>query len=692
MLCILIISFLGTRSITNAYSIEGLEGYKLNLENHIDNKLRQAVRPLLEESQFSLNVNVVLKSTDEISKIIDEANPPEVQIEKLLPEKISKQIETDEEISFVELKPTEEETLLPLSKLGLWQKRKKPKAPPISESQVLNPAASSTPVPLKKQLFVSYKDFVNRIDVAFYIEKDLTKEKTTNVEKIVRDIVANNTPRINLSYNPISMFKEEHPKLKEELEKSKALEEKKLLELEEKRVKNEQALRNEKKQYSLLELLLELKIPIALLLCGLIILVLGFYITSNFNNLSQRKMEILEKQADREDAAFKAKQMQESETTSINQGTATTELDEKALDLKKTIISEKINQFINEDIDALALMIRRWITFKNEGYREALNFTARSLSVQQLNRILMLLNDEEKTTWNSSVTSQFRNKDEIVAVLFIESQLLVNIIQPRPNIDEELKTKINSLNYVEIIQIIKSNIELGAVLTVYLQPTQVSKIFEMLDLDSVSKLSNHGLRLSKATIELKSKDLLAIVNKVKQDHPPSSPFVDRIQNLIKDVQIEKEQFLFRALSQKLNRTELLELAEGQFPSELIPSLPIDILRRAMNTIPIVKRAEIYLSQKGERRDFILNLFPEGKNREILLEEVENIELDPTRLSTIERNTDKNWKLFIQSVRGLLQRDESLKPILDPIVVQWIDQLVQSQGGGSGGNKNVRSVA
>jgi hypothetical protein len=639
-------------------SIEGLESYKLKLENHLDAKIRQAVKPIIEESQFTLSVVIIMKPTVEINRLINSALGNNGDL---------KNTSTDI-FEFVQEKPKEEETLLPLTKLGLWQRK--------TTSNTSKNGTDNSSVN-----FITYKDFISKINLAFYTDRSVSTDVNRSLEQIIRNAAANFESNLNLQFTQLNIVQPKKPD--PELEKIRAEQDAKLALEEQKRQALEKKTESDKKSF--LNLLIEFKIAIALVFCCFMFLMLGYYITANFNRISARKMEILEKQAEREESVFRTKEIVE-QGQNLNVKTTFSPLDEKTMAEKKTLISAKLNSYINSDQDSFSTMITNWIKFKNEGYLEALNFVARTVPIQNITTISEKLTDEDKAHWNQIIARGYLNEMEPTAVDFIEKQILMLALQPQTKIDEQLRGVINDVNFADIIKLMQTNIETGALILNFLNASQISKIFDTLDANTVAKISQAGMLLKPNISPEKIKELQTQLTQIKMQSRRLTDFGEKVQAIIKDVQIEKEEALFRALSIQMEKPNLVELARTQVPSEVIPSLPPDLLRRALNTFPLIGRAEFIIAQKSPRKEFILGLVGEGKNKEIIEEEIENIQMDQIRVAALQRSSEKYWKQFVLVIRSMIQKDESLQAELFPILSAWADRLIQTQSSRGGGSR------
>lgn len=648
--------FLAIASIArgSGLSLEGLESYKLNLERHLDAKIRQAVKPIIDDTLFTLSVNVVMKPTDEINKLINNSLNSNSELA---------QEEVQQDFEFVEQKPNEEETLLPLTKLGMWQKK---------------PKTNKTKPPVQNQKnisFVSYHDFVANIEIAFYADKSISPEMNQSIEQVVKNATKSYEPKISANFFQLSIAK---PK-PEDIPKP----EPSLLPNESDKKDNKDAEKKpEDKPLTLMGLLIEFKIPLTLVLCCLMLLILGFYIMSKFDDISGRKIDILEKQSQREDAAFKANEIRDFEDHKSEVGKPTI-IDEKTFTEQKNHLIEKLNAYLDVHTKPLCNMISKWIKFKNDGYRESLNFLARVIPVEKLNMITELLSDEDRAHWNQVISSGFSAAKEPQAVEFIENQLLMNVLQPQPKLDEQVKDLINELTFTDILKVLQLNPDLGSILITFLNTSQITKIFEVLDNNTVARIARAGMLLTQNSIESKVKDLQQTLLRVKGETQRLSPFGEKVQSILKDIQIDKEEHLFKALSMQMEKNNLIEIARSQFPSEIIIELPKDLLKRAFTTLPLISRAEFIISQKPDRQQFLMELVGEGKNREVIEEEFDNIQTDQLRVVSLQRTSEKYWKQYVRIVRSMIQKDESLQTELFPILSKWADKIAEPSGGANG---------
>jgi hypothetical protein len=250
-------------------------------------------------------------------------------------------------------------------------------------------------------------------------------------------------------------------------------------------------------------------------------------------------------------------------------------------------------------------------------------------------------------------------------------------------VDDQVRALINEINFNDLIKLLNNNTEIGAMLVSFLNASQMAKLFETLDTNTVTKISEAGMALRPNVIQENMKQLKELLLHTKMQSKKLSDFGEKVQAILKVIQIEKEEALFKALSLQMDKAHLIELAKVQLPSELIPQLPQDLLRRALNTLPLTTRAEFIISQKSPRREFILNLISGGKNKEIIEEEIDTIQLDQLKVTSLQRSSEKYWKQYVLIIRTMIEKDESIQAELFPVLSSWADRLTQSQRGAYG---------
>ncbi|MEM7647058.1 MAG: hypothetical protein AAF203_09120, partial [Pseudomonadota bacterium] len=262
---------------------------------------------------------------------------------------------------------------------------------------------------------------------------------------------------------------------------------------------------------------------------------------------------------------------------------------------------------------------------------------------------------------------------------FLVQRISNHMIEPEANIDESSRQLIASMTPQEGLACIQQDYEIGALLAMTMPSLQYTRILSLLDSASIKKVAGASAEMNNKKLQYCAVKVEKIVKELRQkEEARSSAFMEKVPELIRDLGFQKEQAIFESVAEMNSMDFLINVCQSYFPAELISQLPTDILKRALDQMELIPKAELIASQP-QLRQLLLDAVGGGKLQEILMVEVEEIEFDENRKTVIQRNRNQSWQSFINRIRGIIQNDEDIQNELRPLISQWGQRLSSSSG-------------
>ncbi|MCB0361662.1 MAG: hypothetical protein KDD35_03025 [Bdellovibrionales bacterium] len=645
-----------------AFESDSIEAYRFAYEKRLEDRFRKNLDSILIDVPYALEVDVLLKPTEVIDRLVNPVSELEVQEKK---ENNLKE-NTNPLALFSDQAPQGEEFALPLTKLGMWKLKNG------AEKEQEDPTINEKP---KKKVFLNFKDLLASIELRLLMDQSVTQDQEKAAQRILKDfgqLIGN--PKVNVRVSKSAFVKKEVvEKDKEKEEEAKrdpaALEEEKKKEQEEKEKAESEAL---------LERIMQLKIPIAIVLCAIIFL-LGINMASrSYQKIESKRLNLLSEQSKREETMLRAQYNKEDEAS---QSKPIESHDLVRIEETQVSVLGKFRQVMSGRPQLTSLLIKRWIRFQADGALEALNLISRSIEVDQLNSLLETLTDDEKSLWSQKLSAGFSDQEKVRAIQFIEKELLSNMLAPEEKIDASVKSVIYSVTLEEALECIRRDVTLGATLISFMQSVQVARIIDLLNPDQVASLSSRGIQLSKKETLANVGQLYMLINQMRKEKQVESPFVSNIPSLMSELSLEKERSLFVAYASQNSIEDVKELAMKFFPSELIFSLPSELVRRSLDQLSVTKRAELVAISDEDQAKQILDLFGQSKTREILEEELVVINEQESRLRELKKNRRVLLKNFVIQTRNLIAQSPEYEEQIGEVLDNWA-LAIQSEGQGA----------
>ncbi|MCB0414814.1 MAG: hypothetical protein KDD50_10800 [Bdellovibrionales bacterium] len=609
------------------------EEERLRFEKHLFEKANKAVSLTLPADSYVLNVGVKMRPIPpEVINIDDDFEEPLYQATK---------------------PPKDVLGEVPLTKLGVWT------APSMRKRK-------------SKQIVKRVKnfmDFVDAVNVDLIVDEKVPADAKRTVRRVL-DVVVQKSSPILAKVSVTSM-----PIVKEVVKTEQEIKEEAKEEMKKEMVEKPKTLEDR---------LTELGLPIGIMAAALLFFVLGLVVVRSLSRMHTQKIRVMEDQVKAQEAAARSK-MFESEESAISEAVEGVDVVvDESLEERGTIRKglEHFVFLIKEDPQRAVYLIKQWIHSGMAGSPEALAIVSRVLSVTQINQVLMLLDDAERRLWNKAISQTSLDFNKYLrADRFVAKQVLNSYINPPPPIEDSIRDLVAAITPEEGAECARRDAKLGAVLLNVLPTLQVAKMLNLLEHETMERVSELSGSLTSQQMSKLSLALSTTIKDIRSSRKAGiTPFLDRVVDLIPEVGVHREEVLFNTVARTGQTMLLLKLSKEFYPAELINDLPREVLKQVFDKLPMVRRAELIISQDELTKQILWGLVGEsGKMREIIEAEVDQIEFDDTRVRSILRNKNRLWKEFVDRVRQLIRSDEDIQDELSDHLASWVeDKIVNVQ--------------
>lgn len=521
---------------------------------------------------------------------------------------------------------------------------------------------------------------ISRVDVTIYLDEDIPESVSKNVRQLLEKLSFSMPVRPKMDF--VSMkFQAEEIQVEEEEKKresasvappektgvAKALDE------------NKEVIELASKFADSLGFIVS-----AFMLCIFAFLLFGKY--SKFQKDQTTKViesnkEIAEtaQQANQEASLSSSSEKDSSsvETNSSSQGVVGTGSEEDALGAS---VERFKSYFLENEVEA-ATLLKKWVNLKPDGAGEALVLLAQKLDPETLLKTFNLISMEERKRWRSSIaSSSLVNLN--VGARFIDEQIIAEIIVPNDLIDEKTKSLLYGLDAEKCSKLIVENQELAPLLMNTLSSGFIVKVLSYLEPEVIEKLTLQSVQIDVEELKKQDGTLQEAIKNYTSDEI-SSPFSDKIVDILPFVDISKEEYFLKAIGRSGDRAKLLTALQRFIPGKAIFDLSGDMLKKLLSSMNQKVLVELLIVLSEEKSAQFLNvLAPEGsKKREMLDLEIGNINKDEVRLAKLKKDKEKIEGAFIKFARGVINKNEAMLEEMDPVLESLCSEYLGGEAAG-----------
>ncbi|MGZ3723171.1 MAG: hypothetical protein ACXVA9_09585, partial [Bdellovibrionales bacterium] len=425
----------------------------------------------------------------------------------------------------------------------------------------------------------------------------------------------------------------------------------------------------------------EFKNPIAIVFTTMMLFALGLIMNRRQALNDERRLRL-----DEEISRRNEEQLRSSEVAKAEAVVHSVQGAQEGLDLGEA--GKQIGGFVKfseiavDEPARAGYLLKQWIYSSDSLAQGALAVLPRLVSRAQLSSVLELLSDDDRKEWNRLMNKPIGGARFSDIDGFVAKSVASSMVEPTHEIDQQTRQLLATLTPQEGADCISMDKTIGVLLVQTLPSLQVSRIFNLIDEQIIRDIAFSSTTIDKAQTGFLSIKFQQLLKKVRgAAKAQTSAFVERVPELIREVGFSKEAALFDSVAQTRNIKLLQQIATEYLPSELIPSLPTDVLKAVFERLPLGERAELIFSQPESMRRVLFMTVGEGRLRDVLDIEMEEIQANDIRVRSITRSAGRIWQNFLDRVRQKINESPELRNELEPLIEGWVKQRVEELGSG-----------
>lgn len=346
---------------------------------------------------------------------------------------------------------------------------------------------------------------------------------------------------------------------------------------------------------------------------------------------------------------------------------------------------DRFQQCLEQHPEEAVNMIRSWLNEGEEKDLLALRGIALQASSEQMEKLMDGLSDTQRDKWKGLLGTHMSPAEIAEANKHIFYEVIKAFLVPSRIKDGELLNLIMELNPTSTREFFHAHKNQVGILLNILSPTVIGKILGMVEDSLATQWLLAGSEFQMKTLESRLPELKQALLAFKESHAPS-PFAMRIMSMIPTAAPSREITLYKALAKSGTMDMVMETAKKCFPSELVLDLPAPFLKEVIQSYPMFKRVELFLSRPDDVRETLLDIFAEAGTpaRDMVNMEIENISRDPSGLAALQSRSEDIWFEFVKVGRTTLLKNASYKSYADQLLTEWSRKItsgLQSIKGG-----------
>jgi hypothetical protein len=501
---------------------------------------------------------------------------------------------------------------------------------------------------------------LSSVTIEILIDKNIAKELKTNISSIVKKI------SFNLSVKP-------RIKISDLIVTPKAVEEK-----------------------SLIEQLSPFSTALSFIVSSIIFCFFALIIFFLYSKLSKNQtQELISSNKEISDSQIQSTQAissgslsdgsSESIDSAVSNAAATGEIESsgstESINLEDTINSttKRFSSFYEENKLMAVSSLKSWINQQPRNFDQALIFLAQQLDSDLLMGLFSHLSFDDRKIWKNTINQQKSILNIPAACQFINNEILENIILPSDLISEETKNLLYTLEPESCVEMLEQKPELGPLLFNTLSTDFIIKLIPKLSTELTEQFTTQSVSANPEELKQQDKVLQEELAKFTVK-AATTPFGDKITQILPHVGLSEEKFFIEAYAQSKNKEGIKSLLKAFTPMNLIEKLSEQNLRLLYQGVPQSVFVDKVAIADESQRPQILDIFaPQGnKKREMIDLELENIVKNDIQLAKMNKNKDAIEKKFVDSIRKVIRSRESIQIDLEDL----INQQTQEYLGGS----------
>jgi hypothetical protein len=421
------------------------------------------------------------------------------------------------------------------------------------------------------------------------------------------------------------------------------------------------------------ELIAEFKNPLAIIFSTFLLFVLGLLVSRAHNQIQQKRLKIEETSA-----LTKASAGQQDSSQSKPGSLSTVSLNSAAMNNPNYQSGfEQFKGIVNKQPERAAYLIKQWLYSGSNVAEAIVGKIPQVISIENLDSLLKLLNEDDRKLWNRANSASDHNFSFEELEQSLTQMMAQSLIEPDPELSPEIKQMITTITPQEGVACIMEDPAIGALLATALSHLQYARILSLLESSMIESISVMSESMGPQDYKYTAVKLEKTLTEVrKRNKAGKTAFIERVPELIKELGHTKEAPLFESLARSNDLELLTKTAMDFYPAHLLKQLPSAIIKGILDAVPLSEKAELIFSFESDK-DFLLNSFSEGRLKEVITIEIDEIATDELRSRNIIRSKDKYFQDFLNRVRFKVRNDVDVQNEVAPILDNWAKQKIRS---------------
>ncbi len=336
---------------------------------------------------------------------------------------------------------------------------------------------------------------------------------------------------------------------------------------------------------------------------------------------------------------------------------------------------KRFKLFLQNSPNEAVLLVKKWIRSDEKAATYALQAIVQQLDNDELTRVFGFLTPQDRNEWKSKLKKALSTEDLQTAKLYISNQVVEDIIVPPVILDASICDLLLALTPEKGAQLIKEKPDLGRILLNVMNTRFISNTLTHLeDIDASAAISS-SMDFKPEEVEDKMDEFKETLESY-QEKKEKFPFVDRVVDLIPVVARAHETHLYKALGRAGEDDLIKKLAEDYFPSDLIPTLPEDLMKVILVKYPLNPKVELIASVEEKVQEKFISIFaPPGSVAKDMLDlEMEKVTTDLVFAKRIKNEKDDIWRDFVKFARKMIKSEKSYAEEVDNLLTNWIGEI------------------
>lgn len=344
-------------------------------------------------------------------------------------------------------------------------------------------------------------------------------------------------------------------------------------------------------------------------------------------------------------------------------------------DIKATIA--RFNNGFKENPIATAALVKNWLKIMPKGAKEGLVLLAKELKSEDLLELFKQLKLEDRKEWQKVIANSTGSEDFTLGSNFLDSQILQDIIVPNDLIDDETKSMLAGMAPVNLAKMINENPNIGPLLMNTLSTVFIIQMMEFVGQDQIENLTSNAAGTSEEDLKKLGPELKKLLENYDQGIM-KVPFIDKVSEIIPQVDFEKEEFFFKALGKSGDQKLIFEVVRDNLPFALMETLPEATLKTILSQVPKNAFIDFLVCMDDDKRGIYLNArAPEGsKARELIQIDLDTILKNDIETAKVKKKSKEIIGTFINAVRRIVRASPQLANEIEPQIVGWLKDNVE----------------